>query len=279
MAFGVTDQYGLVNDNRYMVVFVPANARALPFRVISRHNRGGEVLPYGSIPIDAAEVWASYDGGTTTAPVDNVIPNRAYTSTGSPKKFTPLDDMTSVYDSSDMWYTSAEEFRTRLFHVYMDVFPRFIRCGVQIPTGQDQLRFQGNRVILGVGKSSGWTRGGLELVHFPELHYGYTFGNDLNIDVYNTVMFTYGEYVIGIPTDASLVFDILSGDKPAHWVEMPIASYDASIRAAFERNYGIEGFPLYAREDRQDAMSEYSGIIGKLKPEVRIERGKGATVK
>lgn len=279
MAFGVIDQLGLVNDNRYMVVFIPANARALPFRVISRHNRGGEVLPYGSIPITNGESWASYDGGTTTAPAANVIPNRAYIPTSSPKKFAALSDMSSVYDSTDMWYTSAEEFRTRLFHVYMDVIPKFIRCGIQIPSGQDQLRFQGNRVILGVGKTSGWTRGGLETVHFPELHYGYAFGNDTNLDVYNSVVFTYGEYVIGIPTDASLIFDLLSGDKPAHWVEMPIASYDSSIRSAFERNYGMEGFPLYAKEDRQDAMSEYTGIIGKLKPEVRVERGKGATVK
>jgi len=112
----VTDKNGLVEDNHYMVVFIPASEKALPFRILARQNRGGEIIDYGSIPITASETWGSYDGGTTTAPDDGVIPSRGFTSTA--KSFTPPSGMSNVYDSSDMWYIPYD-YRERLFHIKM----------------------------------------------------------------------------------------------------------------------------------------------------------------
>lgn len=272
----VTDDYGLVKDNEHLVVFVPGSKKALPFRVLARHNRGGEILNYGSIPITSGEAWGSYDGGTTTAPADNVIPNRAYTMTNSSKLFTPPSDMSNTYSSTDMFYIPADDFRNRIFHIYMDLTPHFIRCGIQIPRGQNQLRYQNNRVILGVDKTSGWQWGGLELVQFPEINMGYMFGNDTNVDWYNSVVFRYGEYIIGIPGDAETIFDLLNKNRPAHWLELPIASYDSTIRAGFNKTYAdgrdFDGFKLYSKEDKAYALNEYAAEISKLSPEVVIGR-------
>lgn len=263
----ITDEYGLVEDNGYLTVFIPASQMAIPFRVLARHNRGGEVLNYGSIPITAAETWGSYDGGTTTAPAASVIPSRGFTN--SAKSFTPPSDMSTVYDSSDMWYVPYD-FRERIFHVKMEVSPSFVRCGVQLPKGQNQQRFQRDRAVLGVDKTSGFNRGSLEMIHFPEIRVGYTFGNDTNLDLFNTVKFTYGEYLIGIPGDAELIYNILDKRVASYWVTLPIATYDSAIKVGLQKDYGIEGFDMYSPEDRRYAIEEYEKIIEKINKDVLI---------
>jgi len=262
-----TDSFGLVEDNSYLTVFIPASQLAIPFRVLARHNRGGEVLNYGALPITAAETWGSYDGGTTTAPADDVIPSRGFTNTA--KSFTPPVDMSTVYDSSDMWYIPYD-FRERLFHVKMEVTPSLIRCGVQIPKGQNQQRFQRDRAVLGVDKISGFNRGSLEMIHFPEVRIGYTFGNDTNLDLFNTVKFTYGEYMIGIPGDAELIYNILDKRVPSHWVTLPIATYDSAVKVGLQKDYGIEGFNMYSPEERRYAIEEYQSVIEKINKDILI---------
>lgn len=261
----VTDRYGLVEDNRYMVVFIPASEKALPFRILARQNRGGEILDYGSIPITSGETWGSYDGGTTTAPADDVIPNRGFTNTA--KSFTPPTNMSNVYDSSDMWYVPYD-YRERLFHIKMDLTPKTLRCGMQIPKGANQQRFQKDRVILGVDKEAGFERGGLEYVQFPEIHYGFTFGNETNLDFYNKVRFTYGEYKVGIPADPDVVYNLLDGRIQSHWVTMPVATYDATLRVALEKCYGFDGFDMYSPEERAEAVANYSAVIARARKKI-----------
>lgn len=266
----VTDKYGLVENNNYLVVFVPASEKAIPFKVLARQNYGGEVLNYGALPITASEVWGSYDGGTTTAPAAGVTPGRAYTSTA--KSFTPLSDMSNAYDSGDMWYLPYD-YRERLFHIRMKVTPSVLRCGMQIPKGASQQRFQKDRVILGVDKSAGFERGGLEYVQFPEIHYGFTFGNDTNIEWYTNVKFLYGEYKIGIPADPDVVFNVLDGRINSHWVTMPVSTYDATLRVALEKSYGFDGFELYSPEERAEALVAYKKTIERAKRNIGGDAG------
>src|SRR5271157_4159911 len=79
----VTDNLGLVQANQYMVVFIPASKKALPFRVITRKNYGRENVPYGALPVTASTAYSgltSADTVTGTAAVGQ-IPGRAYNST------------------------------------------------------------------------------------------------------------------------------------------------------------------------------------------------------
>jgi len=119
--------------------------------------------------------------------------------------------------------------------------------------------------MLGVEKLFGYSRGSIEDNPLPKLHYGYRFGNDSNLSVYTGVDFTYGEYVVEIPKDAELIFNILTRRVPSYWVTMPIAVYDDSIRRAFTETYGIEGFTVYPVTKREEAISEYNTLLKEVK--------------
>lgn len=269
MVYDVLDRKGLVNANEHLVMFVPATKRAFIFRVIARNNPGSEVLNYGALPISSGESMSSYDGGAVAVPADGVMPARGYTSTGSSLAFDAPSDVTGTYDSTDMWYL-PEDYRERLFHVNTHITPSWLRVGVQIPKGTSQMRFQRDRTIVGVDKSYGFGRGAFETVHIPELRMGYLFGNDTNVRLYTAVKFVYGEYEIGIPTDPNAVYSILSKDVPAHWVTLPVTSYDASIRMAFMKDYGFEGYPLYPKSKKQDALTKYNEEGKKVRSEVAL---------
>jgi hypothetical protein len=111
----------------------------------------------------------------------------------------------------------------------------------------------------------------VETIHFPSIHYGYRFGNDSNLNVYTGIDFTYGEYVVEIPKDAELIFNILTRKVPSHWITMPISVYDESIRRAFVDVYGIEGFTLYPATKRSEAISEYQPTAKKAYVELEVE--------
>lgn len=246
----------LVQEGGYLTTFIPATEKAFVFRVKSITNAGRKIFNYGPLPLNANESIPTYDGGTATIPADGVLPARAYTASG--KSF-PLEN---VYDENDMWYL-PEENRDRLFHVKQFITPAFLRVDVQIPKEVIQGRFQETRLIIGIDKDFGFNRGEIESVHYPELHYGYRWGNDTNIPLRTTTKFVYGEYVIEIPKDCETVYAILQRKIPSYWLTMPIANYDASIRDAFNRAYGFEGFPVIPNKD--EAISAYRELMKKSK--------------
>jgi hypothetical protein len=163
-----------------------------------------------------------------------------------------------------MWYIPTE-WRERLFHVIAEFTPRFLRVDVEIPKGVTQRRFQKDKVTVGVDKTFGFTRGKIEVVHFPGIHYGYRFGNDTNLNVWTSVDFTYAEYIIEIPKDAEMIFNILTRKVPSYWLTMPIAVSDETITRALNNAYGTDGFPLYPINKKNEAVAEYSRILKEVK--------------
>ncbi|MDI6729850.1 MAG: hypothetical protein QMD44_13135 [Thermodesulfovibrionales bacterium] len=198
------DKQILIEEGNYLTVFIPATTKALVFRVKARANRGFEQIYYGPLPFKKDERLPTYEGGSVTVPEDGVIPARSYNSVG--KSF-PLAD---AIDPGDMWYLTEEEYRDRLFHVIQEITPDFLRVDVQIPVGVAQYRFQKNKLVIGVDKDFGFSRGKIEMIHSPGIRCGYRWGNDTNVDLRTAVKFTYAEYIIEIPKDADTIFNILT---------------------------------------------------------------------
>lgn len=255
---GVLDSYGLVLENQFITVFIPAKSSALVFRVKSRVNKGYEVFNYGPLPISAGEVLPTYDGGSVTVPLDGVMPARAYTPTG--RSFS----MKGAFDETDMWYV-PEDYRDTLFHVIQVVTPEFLRIDVEVPRGVSQGRFQKGRVVTGIDKDFGFARGKIEVVHVPRLRYGYRWGNDTNLTLRTSVRFIYGEYIVEIPRDPSLIFSILTRTVPSYWTTLPANVWDPSIESALQLSYGFTGFPVYGINEKDKALKEYSEILKLVK--------------
>jgi len=254
----VTDETGLVLEGEHLTAFIPATSKAFVFRVKSRVNRGFERFHYGPLPLPANLPLTSYVGGAIPVPANGVMPATAYTASGL------SFPLSGAFDETDMWYV-PKEWGDRLFHVKTQVTPGWLRVDLEIPKGVSQRRFQREKVSLGLEKLFGYSRGSAEAIHFPDIHYGYRFGNDSNLSVYTGVDFTYGEYVVEIPKDSELIFNILTRRAPSYWVTMPISVYDANIKRAFVETYGIEGFTVHPITERSEAISEYNTLLKEVK--------------
>lgn len=251
----VVDKYGLVKDNELLVGYFPNTNKAMVFRVITRQNKEFETFNYGTLPTSVGNVLNTYDGGTSTVGIDGELPARSYT---AGKQF-PADD---VWDTSDQWFIPFS-WNDRVFHVKTRVTPGFIRVGLQIPQGVNQSRFQKERVVGGVNYQTGfgYKFGEMETLHFPEMHYGYVFGNDTNLNLITGVEFIYGEYLVKIPNSPSLIFDVLSKNYPAHWIGMPVSTADSTITQGLKKTWGFDGFSVYPNLKREQAIKEYSAIL------------------
>ena len=251
----VTDKYGLVRDNELLVVYLPQSNKAMVYRVISRENKMFETMDYGHIPTTAADVLNTYDGSTATVGLSGEMPPRSYT---AGKKFA----LSNCWDDTDMWFVPYT-WNDRVYHVKTQITPGSMRVGLQIPLGVNQSRFQKERVVGGADTSLGfgYNFGQMETVHLPEIHYGYTFGNDTNLTLKTGVKFIYGEYIVKIPNSAPLIFDVLSRAYPAHWVGLPISTADASITQGLKKTWGFDGFTVYPNINRAEAIIEYTAIL------------------
>ena len=247
----------ILDENRILVVYIPATNRAFVWRVKSVVNKSSPIIDYGPLPLKAGTSLASYVTGTVPVPADGVMPAFTYVEVDKALSF-PLY---GAYDVNDMWYL-PEDYRERVFHVITKVTPEWLRCEVMIPTGVPQGRFQRDKVITGIERPFGYSRGSIEVVHIPRLHYGYRFGNDSSLNVYTGVRFVYGEYIIETPKDANLIFDVLSRRiKADRWISLPVQNYDVNIQNALLKNYGIEGFTVYGVHQRDEAMREYERLL------------------
>jgi len=250
------DELGLTLENSFLTVYMPAPAKALVFRVISRTNKGYEKLPYGALPLDSGTTVGTLDGGTTTVPADGVLPSRSYTISGIMWE----SIISGVYDSTDMWFI-PKDWREMLFEIILDLMPKTLRVGLEIPKGTKQPYFQRTRVALDVSKDWGWQRGRIEVIQFPGIHYGYLFCNDLNAAVYTSAVFTYAENVVEIPEDPELIFRILTREVPSKWITLPIKAYTADIKARLTEVYGFDGFPIYGIHQKEKAVEEYRSLL------------------
>ena len=247
----------LLTENEFLVMYFTGEKRALVFRVLAIQNRGYEKFCYGPLPLRSDSTVYGLDGGATSVPADGVLPGRSYTSDLT----FPLS---GAYDPNDMWFL-PEELGDRIFHVIQRVTPSFIKIAVNIPWGVNQIRFQKDKVVGGVTKDFGFSRGELETIHVPKVKYGFVYANDTNMSVYTYVEFTYGEYIIEIPRDPELIFAVLTKKVPAYWYTVPLISMPDDVRSALEKVYGVVGFPLYGLHQRAEAIETYSELINQLK--------------
>jgi hypothetical protein len=271
----VTDKIGLVKENEHLTVYFPQNNKAMVFRVVSRYNAGFEEIDYGKLPIESSTILKTYEGSNVTVAATGRFPARSY-ATGVKFK------MNSVWDSTDMWYVPYT-WTNRVWHSKLMVRPSFLRVGVQIPQNVNQQRYQREQVVGGVDAaittydddsgsgsyprqsdgtaSLGFQRGGIELVHFPEIHYGYTFGNDTNMALNTRAKFVYGEYIVEIPNSADFIYSILNRQVPSHWVSMPTSTTDSQINQGLRKTWGFEGFTLYPSLKKSTAIQDYNQIL------------------
>lgn len=239
-------------ENEFLVVYLPPISRALVFRIVGVYNNGYQKIEYGPIPISAGTTLPTYEGGATTVPEDGVMPARSYT------RDAVRFPMEGAYDESDMW-RFPEDWNERLFHILQVVKPGFLRIEAQIPPGAIQPKFQRDKVLGGVEKDFGFTRGKFEIVQLPGVSVGYRYGNDTNLDVYTYVRFYYAEYMVEIVKDAEMVYNILMKRVPSRWYTYPVTYLHPRIIESLKKAYGFEGFPLLYR--REEAVKRYEELI------------------
>ena len=265
----VIDKNGLVNPGGYLTVFNPVVTsertpnspmpttrynKALVFKVMARQNVQGEKYTR-PLPTTTSTTFRSYDSTTPTASADGCLPGRAYTASAG-VQFA----LSGTEDLQDMWKTD-KDYYDRLFHVILNVSPGFVRVGVDMPSGTNQAKFQRTKKIVGIGYDFGWRYGNIETVAFPEIDVSYQFGNTTNAELRPTCTFTYGEYVVGIPSDPEIIFRVLSGREPSHQVDLPITTYDAAVSQGFVRTYGTDGFRVYPTNQSAAAVADYQRVI------------------
>jgi hypothetical protein len=253
----VEQDTGFAQENDYLSVYIPSQMRTLVFRVKRLGNVGYHSIPYGSLPIMQNTSFSSYDGLSVTVPEAGVIPARSYTSNGLTF---PLRD---AYDANDMFFT-PKDYADRLVHAKFTVEPNVLRLGLEIPRGLKQYKFQRDKILAGVDRAFGFSRGSIETVFIPELRYGLQIGNDTNIDFRTNVNIDFSEYVIEIPTDPELIYNVLVGKVDSYIVGLPVSTYDASIANALRQSYGFEGFDRSNIADREKTIAQINSTIKAL---------------
>lgn len=268
MSISVVDKNGLVKDGGYLVLLNPVAqtsgrvrtpimqryTKAMVFKVLSRQNTFGESYTT-NLPTTPLTVFRSYDSGTHVASANGCLPEYSYTSPAGIQFPMPgVENPDNMWDLDNTYYD-------RLFHTYLNVYPGFVRVGVDMPTGLNQARFQRTKKSVGIGTDIGWRYGFNEFVNIPEVDSSYQFGNTTNVELVPTCKFTYAEYIVGIPADPDVIFRVLTGKEPAHRVAMPITTYDSAVSQGFIRTYGADGFKIYPSNQYAPAIEDYSAVI------------------
>jgi hypothetical protein len=239
---------GFVQENEYLSIYIPSQMRTLVFRVKRLGNVGYNTIPYGTLPTRPATSFTSYDGTSVKLPEPGVMPARSYTSSGITFPFT------DVFDLNDMFFT-PRDYADRLVHAKFTVEPNVLRLGLEVPRGVKQYKFQRDKVLAGIDRTFGFKRGFIETAFIPELRYGLQVGNDTNIHFRTNVNIEFAEYVIEIPTDPDLIYNILIGREDSYIIGLPVSTYDSSIANALKQSYGFEGF------DRSDLSNREQSIV------------------
>ena len=248
----ITD-FPVLRDNDYLVTFIPATKTSLVFRVITRANNYTKIN-YGPLPLAIGETIPTYDGGSVAVTETGTIPPRAYTGTG--KSF----PYTGTWDANDMFYTN-EEYRDRIVHIVGETIPDWLRLGLEYPKGVKQYRYQRDNVITGIDKDFGFGQGAIETVQFPNIRQGWLFGNDTNLPIRTGMTFQYEELIVETPKDPLTIYEILTGQRKAHHIDLPISVQDPSIQIALKKNYGYYGFDTTLIKQKDLAVANYAAQI------------------
>jgi len=247
----------LYKEELYLVVDIPPEKSAYVFRIDTIWNPTYRLINYGPLPIQANQPLKSFTGTSVTAPANGALAPMSYI---EGIEF-PLQN---VYNLSDMWDVPSSFLANRLFVVEQTVTPEFLRVNAYIPINTVQASFQGNKLPLKISDLWGWKRGKFVMVHFPDILVGYNYANDTSFPVYTSVKFKYWEYVVSIPSDPAIIFNILAGfipEKIVRRIAYPIVTLAPDLKNQLQRLYGFFGFPLPSIERRAEYERKYAEIL------------------
>jgi hypothetical protein len=240
----------------YLVVEIPPEKSAYVFRIEHIWNQY-KILNYGPLPIPAGTPLKTFTGTSAVAPADGALAPLSYIEGVT----FPMQD---VYDPNDMWDLPASLEPARLFITEQHITPEFLRVNAYVPINTVQAAFQRSKLPLRINDLWGWKRGYFKMVHFPNIIVGYNYANDTSFPTYTHVKFIYDEYVVSIPSDPALIFNILAGfvpEKLIRRVTYPIVTMPTDLKAALGRLYGFLGFELPKLDRRAEFERKYAEIL------------------
>lgn len=263
------DEYGLVRQGQYLVAYIPATETALVFRVVARWNADFVKFDYGPIPVTSSTSAGSYSGGASAFPTTGVFTAGTYTMNGIQFPYQSSSGyrlLGQTFDPNDIWYMNKDN-QNRIYQILAYFSPSWLRVSLQIPIGTTQTAFQKTTVPTGITSSLGYKRGFMETVQIPYIHYGWVFGNDTNLSVFTMARFIYAEDEVEIPKQPETIFNVLTGNIPAHWITLPITSFGSGIVTAFNNVYGngFQGFKLYPATEKSAAIADYQQALSIIK--------------
>lgn len=276
MGYQIVDEYNLTLPNNYLELFIPAYNKSLVFLVKYRKNPVASLLNYGPLPTTTSTGLTVYNGvgggtgGSATPAAAGELPAASWVKGmqfNVPSTFYVTG--TFPWGNNDIWFTQVP---LRLFEVNTLLTPAFTRISVDIPTNQNQETLQ-DQVAGGVDQDFGWKRGRFFTVHIPNIHYGYDFGNDSNIALYTRCEFRYAEQVVQPVADPATVFAVITGQIPAHHVQLPVVSPNTQVEGALNQTYGFTGFDVYPPNQRGAALVAYATAISKNSMLLAQQRG------
>lgn len=262
------DEYGLVRQGQYLVAYIPATETALVFRVVARWNTDFVKFDYGPIPVTTSTGAGLYSGGASAFPATGIFTAGTYTLNGIQFPYqssSAYNLMGQTYDPNDLWYMNKDN-SDRIYQILAYFSPSWLRVSLQIPTGTNQTAFEKTTVPTGITSSLGYKRGFMETIQIPYIHYGWLFGNDTNLSVFTMARFVYAEDVVEIPSQPETIFNVLSGNVPAHWITLPITNFSSGIARAFSNVYAndFQGFKVYPATERSKAIADYQQTLSLL---------------
>ena len=256
-------------DNSYLVIYVPPSNKAFVFWVVSVLNQAYDYFEYGPIPIPQGASVSLYSGGALSVPYNGVLPPMSYTGSipipplSSITASLPTGTLPTTYDRTDMFYYPSSN-RNWLFHWVMKAQPSWLRVEIDIPIGTTEYYLYNSPI--NVGYAMGWRRGSIEFIVFPDVHYGFRFGNDMPFGVMTGLFFKWAWYKVYVPNDPTIIYNAINHKMPntVYWT-IPLApsGIPSELERAWLDTYGFDGFPII--EEQAKAISEYQQILNSIR--------------
>jgi len=220
MARNIVDEEGFMLEGTNLLLYWPGFNAILCYKVIYRHNRFFEDLPYGPLPYTAS----GHEAGVVPA-----------SSTTGAYKFNWIDNRRRGHEYTNMFYFEKAD---RLMHVFMTIKPFMLRNYLHYPEGTTLLTYlDGVTNKPDTGDDFGFFRESYELVYIPFLEATFETYNNTNIDLRTYVDFKYAEYDVELVRDREEMKRMWTEKIPVKKIVQP--AYAAFKDDAFKQAYGI----------------------------------------
>lgn len=197
----VLDELGLIIEGKVLCIHIPFADAIIPLRVVRRENKGFERFDYGPLPFTVGEY------PTGVIPARTISPEFTFYYTRLVPELAP-----------DMWYFVDKR---KVYHAHMHFEPSVLmRVYQTVPFGTIPWRFREVSPTLAnmLEIEFGFFRGYKEQLFLPHVKIGWYAVNPTNVDLRTYCRFVYGEYLTEFIRELEVVWDIMTGAIPSHWV-------------------------------------------------------------